>query len=246
MSLQTPRSQILTAFFDSRSEAENAIDRIIGEGISRDEITIVEGADPSGEKHHRSFFEKLGDLFIPHEDRQTYAEGLRRGGYFVSVPTNAANHERVRDILDDEGTVDMAEREEGWRLEGWAGTEAEYNAPRVSDPLEPTGLDRGERLDRSALFDRAPSPGPSGTGRDGEATRFGRRDESIVDTRTRSYVFDEFSAADHVQRSEEEALGYDSSTRADNSAELYDRTDVEIDDQRRAEAERLRAGERDR
>ena len=163
MSLHSSSSQILTAFFDSRSEAENAIDRILGEGIARDEITIVEGADASGEKHRRSFFEMLGDLFMPHEDRQTYAEGLRRGGYFVSVPTNADNHDRVRDILDDEGTVDMAEREEGWRLEGWVGTEAEYNALRVDDTPERASLDRPEKLDRSALFQRAPSPGPSGT-----------------------------------------------------------------------------------
>jgi hypothetical protein len=246
MSVHNSSSQILTAFFDGRSEAESAIDRIVGEGIRREAITIVEGADPSGERHHKSFFEKLGDLFIPSEDRQTYAEGLRRGGYFVSVPTSAANHERVRDILDEEGTVDMAEREAGWRQQGWVGTEAEYDAPRISDPLERPSAERSQRLDRSALFDRAPSPGPSGTGRAGEmgeASRFGRRDESRADTRTRSYVFDDFVAQDHLQRSEEEALGYGPSTRDEPTP---GRTAVEIEDERLTEAERLRSGERDR
>jgi hypothetical protein len=231
MSLHNPTGQILTAFFDSRSEAENAIDRILGEGISRDEITIVEGADASGEKHRKSFFEMLGDLFMPHEDRQTYAEGLRRGGYLVSVPTNAANHDRVRDILDDEGTVDIAAREQSWRAEGWAGTESEYEAVRRDEPA----------LDRSALFE--PAPGLSGSGAP-QTARFGRRGESPAETRTRSYVFDDLAAEDHLHGTETDALGYDrQSTRTETASEIQRRTEIELEDQRRTEAERLRSGE---
>ena len=242
MSLHNPSNQILTAFFDSRSEAENAIDRILGEGIARDEITIVEGADASGEKHRRSFFEMLGDLFMPHEDRQTYAEGLRRGGYFVSVPTNADNHDRVRDILDDEGTVDLNAREASWRQEGWSGTEAEYNAVRS----EHTSVD--PNIDRSALFDRAPTSGPSGTGREpGQTTRFGRRGDAPAETRTRSYVFHDLAAEDHMLDTEAEAFGYDrGSSRTETASEIQRRTEIELEDQRRTEEERLRSGDRNR
>ncbi|MGF9762214.1 YsnF/AvaK domain-containing protein, partial [Microvirga sp. 0TCS3.31] len=43
-------------------------------------------------------------------------------GYLVSVQAGDADYERVIDILDDEGTVDIDERSSSWRSEGWTGT----------------------------------------------------------------------------------------------------------------------------
>jgi uncharacterized protein (TIGR02271 family) len=71
----------------------------------------------------RGFWESLGDLFLPDEDRYTYAEGLSRGGYLVTVTATDAQYERALDILDDEGTVDIEERAQSWRSEGWTGWE---------------------------------------------------------------------------------------------------------------------------
>ena len=72
----------------------------------------------------------LGDLFMPEEDRYAYAEGLSRGGFLVTVGTTAANRDRILDILDDEGTVDMDAREESWRAEGWTGYRTSRSASR--------------------------------------------------------------------------------------------------------------------
>ena len=58
---------------------------------------------------------------MPDEDRHLYAEGLRRGGFAVSVDTDAAAYGRVLEILDRDGAVDMEERSAGWRGEGWDG-----------------------------------------------------------------------------------------------------------------------------
>lgn len=118
--------QYVTAFFDTRSDADAAVARIVAEGVSRDEIRVVDGGGTAGttqpaQKEDRGFFEALGDLFMPDEDRQAYAEGLSRGGYLVSLNTMDANRDRILDILDDEGTVDMDAREESWRSEGWEG-----------------------------------------------------------------------------------------------------------------------------
>ena len=68
---------------------------------------------------------------MPEEDRYAYAEGLSRGGFLVSLDTTAANRDRILDILDDEGTVDMDAREESWRAEGWAGYQAERSRGRA-------------------------------------------------------------------------------------------------------------------
>ena len=121
------RTEYVTAFFDSEADAEAAVARIEAEGIPRDEIRVVPGAPDAGadrtaaEPRQKGFFEALGDMFMPAEDRYAYAEGLSRGGFLVSLYTTVDNRDRIFDILDDAGTIDMDAREESWRAEGWAG-----------------------------------------------------------------------------------------------------------------------------
>jgi uncharacterized protein (TIGR02271 family) len=122
----------VTAFFDSRSDAEQAISRLHAEGIARESIRLTPSEQDGGTTRGtdtQSFpeasvglWDSLRDLFLPDEDRHTYAEGLRPGGYLVSVHANDADYERVIDILDDEGTIDIDERSNSWRSEGWTGT----------------------------------------------------------------------------------------------------------------------------
>jgi stress response protein YsnF len=121
--------QTITAFFDNRADAERAVATLTSDGISSDSIRMVEGNDPDAASsatvpEEKGFFESLGDLFMPDDDRHSYAEGLRRGGYLVSVQTGSANVERVIDILDADGSVNMDERTESWRSEGWSGAAA--------------------------------------------------------------------------------------------------------------------------
>jgi len=123
------RSRTITAFFDSRSDAENAVSRLKVLGLSGDSVRLVPGyerdtetaADNTYDRPGEGFWDSLRDLFIPDEDRDTYAEGLRRGGYLVTVTCGDEWYERALDILDDEGTIDIDERAEAWRSEGWAG-----------------------------------------------------------------------------------------------------------------------------
>ncbi len=120
----------VTAFFDSRTDAEEAISRLHAAGIPRDGIRLTPGhEDTAGRAGTQSFpeasaglWDSLRDLFLPDEDRHTYAEGLRRGGFLVSVSASDADYERVIDILDDEGTIDIDERAESWRSEGWSAS----------------------------------------------------------------------------------------------------------------------------
>lgn len=124
------RNEYVTAFFDTSAAAEAAVNRIVAEGVPRDRIRVVAGeaggsAATASEPRHKGFFEALGDLFMPDDDRYAYAEGLSRGGFLVSLDTSSEMRERILDILDDEGTVDMDSREESWRSEGWSGYVAE-------------------------------------------------------------------------------------------------------------------------
>jgi len=152
-------TRAVTAMFDSRSDAEDAINALMEAGFSREDVRLVPGSEKDsdvagsassatgytgssytgsgsmgssssglrsdssyrGHEEGRGFWESLSDFFFPEEDRYSYAEGLRRGGCLVTVNTTEANHDQAVDILDDEGTIDIDEREDQWRSQGWSG-----------------------------------------------------------------------------------------------------------------------------
>ena len=124
------QSRTLTAFFDTHETAQKATDDLVAAGIPREHIRINEGAGTTRTTEQpkttadKGFWDELKDLFIPDEDRYGYAEGLKRGGYLLSVKVDEANYTRATDILDRDGAVDMDEREAGWRSEGWTGYQA--------------------------------------------------------------------------------------------------------------------------
>src|SRR5688500_15410203 len=63
----------------------------------------------------------LAGAGIDETDAHSYAEAVHRGGTLVTVRATTANHDRIVDILDDDGTVDMDQRQTAWRSEGWTG-----------------------------------------------------------------------------------------------------------------------------
>lgn len=120
------RSRSLTAFYDTREAADRAIRDLESAGIPRQHINRIDGgsSSTSAGQSGTGFWDSLKDLFMPEQDRYGYAEGLRRGGYMVSVRAEEASYNRVLEILDRDGAVDMDQREASWRSEGWTGYQA--------------------------------------------------------------------------------------------------------------------------
>lgn len=50
-----------------------------------------------------------------------YAEGVRRGGTLVTVRCEEGRSEQVIAALKAAGSIDLDERAQGWRAEGWTG-----------------------------------------------------------------------------------------------------------------------------
>ena len=71
----------------------------------------------------------LTDAGVSHEDAHVYAEGVRRGGTLVTVKAEDSLADRAVDILDQEGTVDLDERQATWRNDGWTGEYAGTTQP---------------------------------------------------------------------------------------------------------------------
>jgi len=139
-------NRTIVAFFDSREAAQRTIEKLVRAGVARTDINMVEGerktkATSASTDTDMGFWESLKELFLPEEDRYSYAEGLRRGGYLVSVRTSDARYGQVLDILDDEGAIDMDQREAAWRKEGWTGYQAgaDVSARTSSPPRAATG-----------------------------------------------------------------------------------------------------------
>ncbi|WP_205049017.1 YsnF/AvaK domain-containing protein [Paracoccus sp. SY] len=121
----------VSAMFDSQHDAQRAVDRLVQAGIPTARIRMVSGGSDvtatTGTRtgDDKGFWDSLSDFFFPDEDRYAYAEGLSRGGYLVTVTGLASSeYDTALDILDDEGSIDLDERVDTWRAEGWGGYEA--------------------------------------------------------------------------------------------------------------------------
>ncbi|WP_426957766.1 YsnF/AvaK domain-containing protein [Muricoccus radiodurans] len=118
----------ITGLFDTRADAEAVAEHLIAhDGIARSQITI-HGADstamPVTMEKDSGFWATLRELFISDEDRYTYSEGIRRGGYVVSAVVDETQVTHAMDVFEQHGAVDLDAREAEWRKSGWTGYQA--------------------------------------------------------------------------------------------------------------------------
>jgi len=196
----------LTAFFDSSADAQSAVQRLAAAGIPRSAIDIRSGASTAaggpttgattGRDTEPGFWEIMKDIFMPEDDRAAYAEGLRRGGHVVVVRTDAQHYEQALDILDDEGTIDLDQRAESWRKEGWQGSG--HTSSLGTGGATTSALGAAGSMGQTGH--RAAATGTTGTGSSltagreevipisEEHLRVGKREVSHGRVRVRSYV----------------------------------------------------------
>jgi uncharacterized protein (TIGR02271 family) len=117
--------KIITALFDSRTDAEGALRDLSGVGIGQDRVQIATESKDLGTGgalgRTGNLATVLNDRTLPPEDRETFAEGLRRGAYLLTARVNEAAAPEVVRILDHSNAVDLDDRANQWRTSGWAG-----------------------------------------------------------------------------------------------------------------------------
>jgi len=119
-------TQTKTALYDTRGAAETARDGLISLGITESDISIRGTEDTSGSSmstsgaENKGFWASLGDLFMPDDDRNTYTEGVRRGGYLLSVRVPDGLENEAEDVMESADPIDLDQRSESWRQEGWS------------------------------------------------------------------------------------------------------------------------------
>jgi uncharacterized protein (TIGR02271 family) len=117
-------TRTLTAMFDSRVDAEQA-QRKLGElGISQANIRLIDpGADGgTAITEPRGMWARLKDLFVPDEDREIFAEGIRRGSSLLVTQVDESEVDRAVSVLEQCNAVDLQQRQTQWQQAGWSAT----------------------------------------------------------------------------------------------------------------------------
>ena len=175
-------TRTVTAMFDSHAEAERAAEALISIiGLNRSAVRVETGASMAagaGATEDKGFFASLKDLFMPDEDRSTYAEGLRRGAVLVTAQVDDSQTDRAMDLLEQHGAVDLDERETQWRQSGWTGA---TGAAAVGTGAVLGTVSDGTRTGVAAMPGTAPAA-PDGTPANPSGTMLSRGVDQVAGT----------------------------------------------------------------
>lgn len=161
-------TRTITAIFDSAADAQRAQERLLSLGLGASDVRILDQGSLTPEAgSEKGFWESIKDFFIPDDERATYAEGMRRGGCLLTATVADEYADEVCDLLENSGAIDLDQRVEQWRAEGWSET-----AP-------PAALERAEGATEEAI--------PVVR----EHLRVGKREVNRGGVRVRSYIVEE-------------------------------------------------------
>lgn len=124
--------QTVVGVFDSMSEAQAAVNALTATGLPQDRVQLSESTGTVAASEDRVITNEEGmlssikhffsGLFGDDDTHQSahYAEAVRRGGAIVRVNVDSDDElDRATEALDDAGAVDIEERANSWRAEGW-------------------------------------------------------------------------------------------------------------------------------
>ena len=130
--------QTVIGAFDTQDQAQQAKERLIRDGFDRDDVCIEPGDgtttttttrtgamrddnEPQGKIGH-FFAELFGTSDLHRHHSETYQEAVRRGSYVVVVDAeDDSRAEKAATCLREAGAMNVDERMQQWRNEGWTG-----------------------------------------------------------------------------------------------------------------------------
>lgn len=135
--------RVLAAMFETRSRAEEAIERLVAARCPRDAITFLPEEELSSvastgaydwQADRWGLWRGLATFeVISNADRYRLAEGMNRGGSVLLVAVRETDAERYGATLTEAGAIDLDELEQNWREAGWQGFDGQ------SDPSIASG-----------------------------------------------------------------------------------------------------------
>ena len=118
-------TRTITALFDKRADAEAAEARLKASNVDAGHVRILDessqgySADKNSTHADVGMWSSVKNAFLPDEDRHTYEEGIRRGGFLLTADVGEEHIETAVKVLEEADTVDIDERSNQWRESGW-------------------------------------------------------------------------------------------------------------------------------
>ena len=131
-------STTIVAMYDRREQAESAMQDLTDAGFERNSIDVI-SHDEKSQDRSEGFWQGLFSPGDDSEDVSHLAEGVRRGGSALMVTVADDKLDDVEAILNLHSPVDIDERVEKWREEGYSGydrTAPPYDAEQVQAERE--------------------------------------------------------------------------------------------------------------
>lgn len=100
------------ALYDTKNEAQQVVNELTNVGFSRSSIHTIDDQESNTVR-------TLTSAGLPKSDANAYVEGIRRGGHLVMITTEDDEIDTAVDIMDRYNSVNIQERAEMWRGEGW-------------------------------------------------------------------------------------------------------------------------------
>lgn len=191
-------AKIGVALFDKLENARGACNLLQSQGFDRSSIHLISNAQDRGVSAREIYHTLIGHG-VPATDAGIYAEGVQRGGSLIYLRTEDKRAEEAADIMARFSFVDIDERSEMWKREGWAGFDLDSKVfgEEESEPVVETrvgtsveGGAREEPLD-NVVFEEAE-----------EDLLVGKREVDAGGVRVKSYVTEEKVDEDIVLRDE--------------------------------------------
>ena len=119
----------ITALFDARADAEAAQNRIQAADMGASAVVIHDKTSPGfpagkSTRQDPGMWATIKHAFLPDEDRHTYEEGMRRGGFLLTADVAEEHVADVVRVLEEADTVDIDSRADTWRASGWDASPA--------------------------------------------------------------------------------------------------------------------------
>ncbi|WP_375390516.1 YsnF/AvaK domain-containing protein [uncultured Sphingomonas sp.] len=119
-------TRTITALFDRRADAEAAETRLKAASVDAGHISIHDQssagfhATGASSAQDPGIWGSIKHAFVPDEDRHTYEEGIRRGGFLLTADVDDTNVDAAVRVLEESDSIDVDDRSQEWRSSGWS------------------------------------------------------------------------------------------------------------------------------
>ncbi|WP_051971741.1 YsnF/AvaK domain-containing protein [Massilia sp. 9096] len=196
-------SRTITALFDTRADAEAGRQRLLDANLHADHVRIHDKSSvgEAGYSSHQEpgLWASIKNAFLPDEDRHTYEEGVRRGGFLLTADVDEHQADEAVRALDEAhvNTVDIDERATQWRSEGWVPPATATTAATALGAARAGGAIADDSLADAAAATTPATATTAAAAATGDEARFkvveeqlivGKREVDRGGVRVRSYV----------------------------------------------------------